>query len=196
MSDTDRALSASTSSHPVSQTRRHRSLVPVLSRCSAPDSQASAKWRALDQLQPRSKSSGILRAYRIHFHRLDLQRRIASILGAYDDLIEVNRRRIALLEEMARRLFEEWFVRFRFPGMKPRRWSKRRMAAARGLASSTLDRSRISDCRAPETGSALRIDRIVDIASCDAWRISERSSGTHVCRCAGSRARRNTVPRW
>lgn len=44
------------------------------------------------------------------------QRRIASILGAYDDLIEVNRRRIALLEEMARRLFEEWFVRFRFPG--------------------------------------------------------------------------------
>ncbi|MBX3642304.1 MAG: restriction endonuclease subunit S [Rubrivivax sp.] len=39
------------------------------------------------------------------------QLRIASILGAYDDLIEVNRRRIAVLEEMARRLFEEWFVR-------------------------------------------------------------------------------------
>lgn len=46
------------------------------------------------------------------------QRRIASILGAYDDLIEVNRRRIALLEEMARRLYEEWFVHFRFPGGK------------------------------------------------------------------------------
>lgn len=45
-----------------------------------------------------------------------VQRRIASILGAYDDLIEVNRRRIAVLEEMARRLFEEWFVHFRFPG--------------------------------------------------------------------------------
>src|SRR5262249_18426918 len=44
------------------------------------------------------------------------QRRIASILATYDDLIEVNRRRIALLEEMAQRLFEEWFVRFRFPG--------------------------------------------------------------------------------
>ena len=39
-----------------------------------------------------------------------MQRRIASILGAYDDLIEVNRRRIAVTEEMARRLFEEWFV--------------------------------------------------------------------------------------
>ena len=47
---------------------------------------------------------------------LPIQRRIASILGAYDDLIEVNRRRIAVLEEMARRLFEEWFVHFRFPG--------------------------------------------------------------------------------
>lgn len=47
---------------------------------------------------------------------LPTQRRIASILGAYDDLIEVNRRRIAVLEEMARGLFEEWFVRFRFPG--------------------------------------------------------------------------------
>jgi type I restriction enzyme, S subunit len=44
------------------------------------------------------------------------QRRIASVLGAYDDLIEVNRRRVALLEDMARGLFEEWFVRFRFPG--------------------------------------------------------------------------------
>jgi type I restriction enzyme S subunit len=45
-----------------------------------------------------------------------VQDRISSILGAYDDLIGVNRRRIALLEEMARRLFDEWFVRFRFPG--------------------------------------------------------------------------------
>lgn len=43
------------------------------------------------------------------------QRRIASILAAYDDLIENNTRRIAILEEMARRIYEEWFVRFRFP---------------------------------------------------------------------------------
>jgi type I restriction enzyme S subunit len=46
---------------------------------------------------------------------LNQQRRIASILGGYDDLIEINRRRIASLEEMTRRLFEEWFVHFRFP---------------------------------------------------------------------------------
>lgn len=44
------------------------------------------------------------------------QDRIAAILSAYDDLIENNTRRIAILEEMARRLYEEWFVHFRFPG--------------------------------------------------------------------------------
>jgi type I restriction enzyme S subunit len=44
------------------------------------------------------------------------QRRIASLLSAYDDLIENNTRRIAILEEMARRIYEEWFVRLRFPG--------------------------------------------------------------------------------
>ena len=44
------------------------------------------------------------------------QREIAAILSAYDDLIENNTRRIAILEEMARRIYEEWFVRFRFPG--------------------------------------------------------------------------------
>lgn len=47
---------------------------------------------------------------------LPTQRRIASILSAYDDLIENNTRRIAILEEMARSIYEEWFVRFRFPG--------------------------------------------------------------------------------
>ncbi len=47
---------------------------------------------------------------------IEEQRRIASILSGYDDLIEVNRRRVAILEEMARRLFQEWFVHLRFPG--------------------------------------------------------------------------------
>jgi type I restriction enzyme S subunit len=47
---------------------------------------------------------------------LATQRYAGAMLGAYDDLIEVNCRRIALLEEMARRLYEEWFVHFRFPG--------------------------------------------------------------------------------
>ena len=47
---------------------------------------------------------------------LPVQRRIAGILSAYDELIENNQRRIRLLEEMARSLYREWFVHFRFPG--------------------------------------------------------------------------------
>jgi type I restriction enzyme S subunit len=60
---------------------------------------------------------------RNHIHKLptlippsDTQKRIADILSAYDDLIENNRRRMALLEDAARQLYREWFVRLRFPG--------------------------------------------------------------------------------
>jgi type I restriction enzyme S subunit len=45
-----------------------------------------------------------------------IQRKIASVLSAYDDLIDNNTRRIAILEQMARMLYQEWFVQFRFPG--------------------------------------------------------------------------------
>jgi len=47
---------------------------------------------------------------------LPMQRKIAAILSAYDDLIENNLRRIKILEEMAQNLYREWFVKFRFPG--------------------------------------------------------------------------------
>jgi type I restriction enzyme S subunit len=47
---------------------------------------------------------------------LPAQRAAGSMLAAYDDLIENNRRRMALLEEAARQLYREWFVRLRFPG--------------------------------------------------------------------------------
>ena len=47
---------------------------------------------------------------------LEMQETVASIARSYDDLIENNRRRIALLEDAARQLYKEWFVRLRFPG--------------------------------------------------------------------------------
>lgn len=47
---------------------------------------------------------------------LQTQQQIASILSAYDDLIENNTRRIKILEQMAQMLYREWFVNFRFPG--------------------------------------------------------------------------------
>lgn len=64
------------------------------------------------------------------------QTRIADILSAYDDLIENNRRRMALLEEAARQLYREWFVRLRFPGYEhtritngvPEGWERQTLA--------------------------------------------------------------------
>jgi type I restriction enzyme, S subunit len=51
------------------------------------------------------------------------QQAIAGFLSAYDDLIENNRRRMALLENAARLLYQEWFVRLRFPGHEHNRLS-------------------------------------------------------------------------
>jgi type I restriction enzyme S subunit len=53
---------------------------------------------------------------RVMLPPLPTQRKIAAILSAYDDLIENNTRRIKILEEIARALYREWFVNFRFPG--------------------------------------------------------------------------------
>lgn len=56
-----------------------------------------------------------LKNFKINLCNLATQKRIADILSAYDDAIENNNRRIALLEKTARHLYEEWFVRMRFP---------------------------------------------------------------------------------
>jgi len=55
-------------------------------------------------------------SFPIRLPPLDTQARIAAVLSAYDDLIENNNRRIKLLEEMAQRIYGEWFVDFRYPG--------------------------------------------------------------------------------
>ncbi len=58
----------------------------------------------------------ILSRLEVPLPSLPVQRRIAGILSAYDELIENSQRRIWILEEMARTLYREWFVKFRFPG--------------------------------------------------------------------------------
>jgi len=80
-------------------------------------------WQVRSQI--RASASGVKvrhtspsRIYEVEVETppLPTQRKIAAILSAYDDLIENNTRRIAILEEMARALYREWFVHFRFPG--------------------------------------------------------------------------------
>lgn len=57
----------------------------------------------------------VIKAIEIPFPKLETQHTIASILSAYDDLIENNQKQIKLLEEAAQRLYKEWFVDLRFP---------------------------------------------------------------------------------
>jgi type I restriction enzyme S subunit len=69
------------------------------------------------------------------------QKKIADILSAYDGLIENNRQRIVLLEEAARQLYREWFVRLRFPGHEhtritngvPEGWAQKALGELAGI---------------------------------------------------------------
>ena len=78
---------------------------------------------AIERIMNLTSSSGVphinltvLRNFEIPVPPVETQRAIASILSAYDNLIENNRRRIQLLEQAARLLYKEWFVHLRFPG--------------------------------------------------------------------------------
>ncbi|MDY0221562.1 MAG: restriction endonuclease subunit S [Desulfobacterium sp.] len=80
-------------------------------------------------------TKGILDNFQIVLPPIGTQNSIASILSAYDDLIENNRRRIQLLEQAARLLYKEWFVHLRFPGHEhtkiidgvPEGWKKKKL---------------------------------------------------------------------
>ena len=80
----------------------------------------------------------MLHSLDIPLPNISIQRRIADILSAYDDLIENNRKQIKLLEEAAQRLYKEWFVDLRFPGHEhtkivdgvPEGWRKSTVGAA------------------------------------------------------------------
>jgi len=78
-------------------------------------------------------SGGQIEAVEVPCPSRPVQEAIAGIISAYDDLIENNRRRMTLLEDSARLLYNEWFVRLRFPGYEhtsivdgvPEGWERR-----------------------------------------------------------------------
>jgi type I restriction enzyme S subunit len=71
--------------------------------------------------QPNANAQ-VLTSFPLGLPPFPIQRRIAAILSAYDDLIENNTRRIAALEAAAQALYREWFVEFRFPGHEETEW--------------------------------------------------------------------------
>jgi len=99
-----------------------------------PDTVQTIKNRALTSGVPHI-NLGILREFEIPLPPMDVQGKIVAILATYDDLIENNQRRMVLLEESARLLYREWFVRLRFPGHEhtriingvPEGWERRRI---------------------------------------------------------------------
>lgn len=112
------------------------------------------------------------------------QAEIVNVLSAYDDLIENNRRRISLLEDAARQLYREWFVRLRFPGHEhvgivdgvPEGWERKKLGVISELNRATLRSGHDGDIE------------YVDIASVVPGQISETK--TLAFRDAPSRARR------
>jgi type I restriction enzyme, S subunit len=102
---------------------------------------------------------------------LPTQRKIASILSAYDDLIENNLRRIKILEEMAQNLYREWFVKFHFPGHEnvrfvdsplgriPEGWEVKRLLSVADVTYGFAFKSKEFN----STGNGLPVVRIRDV---------------------------------
>ena len=114
-----------------------------------------------------------LKAFEFSLPSRSEQTRVADILSAYDDLIDNNRRRIALLEQAARELYREWFVRFRFPGHEnikivdglPEGWERKTL---REVAVTNAQSYRAKEV--PETLN------YIDISSVSAGRILKKKS--------------------
>ena len=102
---------------------------------------SSEGWGKVDSIAKGTAQKAVpidaLKDLEIPLPPLPIQRRIADILSAYDDLIENNQRQIKLLEEAAMRLYREWFVFMRFPGHEsvriedgvPEGWEKKKVSS-------------------------------------------------------------------
>jgi type I restriction enzyme S subunit len=91
-------------------------------RLAAPDLQARLCEMSTGSTVPHLNMSDIRALTISDVPSLNTQRRIAMVLSAFDELIEINERRIEVLEDLARSLYREWFVRFRFPGHEDARF--------------------------------------------------------------------------
>lgn len=100
------------------------------------------------------------------------QRKIASILSAYDSLIENNTKRIRLLEQMAENLYKEWFVHFRFPGYEntefvdgmPKGWICERLGKVANISTGKCNRE-----DAETDGKYPLFDRSQEIKRSSVW---------------------------
>ncbi|MEO0474359.1 MAG: restriction endonuclease subunit S [Planctomycetota bacterium] len=117
---------------------------------SLPSSKTYLEQHAVGATMP-NLNQGILRSVPLRLPPIPTQQAIVGILSAYDDLIANNTRRIKLLEDAARLLYEEWFVRLRFPGHEhtpiqdgvPQGWDTKTVSELCETVKDTVDPSRI-----------------------------------------------------
>jgi type I restriction enzyme S subunit len=107
---------------------------------------------------------------RNHIHKLvvsipplPVQRNIASILSTYDDLIAANQRRIKLLEESARLLYREWFVKLRFPGHETTPVRPELVEGRFDEGLNVLRQAQHERCEVPEGWSKLPLSELADV---------------------------------
>ncbi|MBI4324130.1 MAG: restriction endonuclease subunit S [Chloroflexi bacterium] len=137
----------------------------------------------------RNLSGKLIKEFKLPVPPLPVQRRIAGILSAYDELMENSQRRIRFLEAMARALYREWFVHFRFPGHEklprvasplgdiPQGWEVKKLASV-----AEVNRAQINARTAPDEL------HYIDISSVSPGQID--SITTYVFADAPGRARR------
>ncbi len=102
----------------------------------------------------RNLSGKLMKEFQLPIPPLPVQQRIAAILSAYDELIENNQRRIKILEAMARGLYREWFVHFRFPGHE----NHPRVASALGEIPQGWETKMVSDILTRRTAGVVYRD--------------------------------------
>jgi len=119
---------------------------------------------------------------------LQTQKRIASILSAYDDLIENNQKQIKLLEEAAQRLYKEWFVDLRFPGHEgvkvvdgvPEGWSSDQLIKlAEFKRGKTITQSSVKEGNVPVIAGGLEPAYFHNVANTVAPVITVSASGAN-----------------
>lgn len=119
---------------------------------------------------------------------LQTQKRIASILSAYDDLIENNQKQIKLLEEAAQRLYKEWFVDLRFPGHEnvkivdgvPEGWSSGQLIKlAEFKRGKTITKSSVKEGNVPVIAGGLEPAYFHNVANTVAPVITVSASGAN-----------------
>jgi len=114
-----------------------------------------------------------IESFQIEYPRIETQRKIAGTLSAYDDLIENNNKRIKILEEMAQKLYKEWFVDFKFPNYQNTKFIESEL----GTIPEGWSVGKIGDINSIKNGYAFKSQDLKDSGDISVIKIKNIQSG-------------------